>query len=64
MHMEIPGDVQSLKAADIGLAGAWRFAVRKTAQTAFASGFRVEAFASAVEKGERRSAYLLRRVRD
>jgi len=60
-HLEIPGDVQALKRDDLGLASAWREAVREACIGAFSRGFRVEEFASAVVDGARRSAYLLRK---
>ncbi|MHC4779398.1 MAG: hypothetical protein ACYTFG_12560, partial [Planctomycetota bacterium] len=39
-HAEIPGDIQGMKGADMGLARAWRAALRETSQKAFAEGFR------------------------
>jgi predicted GNAT superfamily acetyltransferase len=60
-HLEIPGDVQDLKRRDLGLASAWRLAVRAASLGLFARGFRVEEFGSSASGGARRSAYLLRR---
>lgn len=43
--MQIPADVDALRAADMAQARAWRYQVRALAQTAFAAGYRVVDYA-------------------
>lgn len=59
MLVEIPGDFQALKAADMGLAQAWRAHIREVLEAAFAAGYVITGFTSQVEEGVRRSYYIL-----
>ncbi len=59
--VEIPGDFQALKAADMGLARAWRAHIREVLEAAFAGGYVITGFTSQVEEGTRRSYYILTR---
>lgn len=59
--VEIPGDIDRIKAADMGLARAWRFHTREVFEAAFAAGYMVTGFVSEVEEGERRGWYVLTR---
>lgn len=61
LRMEIPPDIQAVKASDLDLALRWRLAVREASHAAFDAGFRVEDFRSAEHEGRRRSVYLLRK---
>jgi predicted GNAT superfamily acetyltransferase len=56
--IQIPANVEALKAADIAKARAWRYQVRALAETAFAAGYHVSAFARDDEVG----LYLLERA--
>ncbi len=56
---EIPGDFPALKAADMGLAQAWRMHLREVMEAAFQQGYTAAWFASGAEEGERRSFYIL-----
>lgn len=62
--VEIPGDFQALKAADMGLAQAWRAHIREVLEGAFAAGYVITGFVSQMEAGERRSYYILTREAD
>ncbi len=62
--VEIPGDFDALKAADMPLARGWRMHVRAALEEAFAGGCAIVHFATAVEGGARRSYYVLERDSD
>lgn len=62
--VEIPGDFDAIKAADMPLALGWRMHIRALLEAAFAEGCVVTHFATAVEGGERRSYYVLKRDPD
>jgi len=62
LRVGIPADYGAVKAADPGLALAWRLAMRQTFQTYFAAGYTVVDFESHRLDGERRSTYVLRRL--
>jgi predicted GNAT superfamily acetyltransferase len=62
--VEIPGDFDALKAADMPLARGWRMHVRAVLEEAFAGGCAIVRFATAVEGGVRRSYYVLERDPD
>ena len=55
--MQIPADIDAVRAADMPRARAWRYQVRALAEAAFAAGFTVTAFARDGEVG----LYLLER---
>ena len=55
--MQIPADIDAVRAADMPRARAWRYQVRALAEAAFAAGFTVTAFARDGEAG----LYLLER---
>lgn len=59
VQVEIPADFQSVKAADPGLALAWRQATREIFEFYFASGYSVVDFCSHLVEGMRRSFYVL-----
>jgi predicted GNAT superfamily acetyltransferase len=49
--IQIPADLEALKVTDLARARAWRYQVRALAETAFAAGFAVSAFARDDEVG-------------
>jgi predicted GNAT superfamily acetyltransferase len=57
LHVEIPADINAVKAADLELACAWQWAVRDTLRSAFDAGYVAVGFA----RGER-TCYLLERA--
>ena len=59
--LEIPADFQAVKAANMELALDWRLKVRKAFEKYFSAGYLAVDFISAIERGERRSRYLLKR---
>ena len=60
--IEIPADIQAIKAADIGLARAWRLHSRELFEGAFASGYWVTDFFYEPVEGRLRSFYALSRA--
>jgi predicted GNAT superfamily acetyltransferase len=60
LRVEIPGDIQSIKSADPGLALEWRFAMRQVFETCFAAGYTVVDFLSHKTDSGRQSFYILR----
>jgi predicted GNAT superfamily acetyltransferase len=62
--VEIPGDFDALKSADMPLARGWRMHVRAVLEEAFMGGCAIVRFATAVEDGVRRSYYVLERDPD
>jgi predicted GNAT superfamily acetyltransferase len=58
--VELPADYQAIKAADMGLALAWRLALRQLFQAYFAAGHAAVDFVTEGSGGERRSYYILR----
>jgi predicted GNAT superfamily acetyltransferase len=58
--VEIPGSVAALKAADLGLARAWRFHTREVIQAAFEAGYYVADVTAEGAGQTRRSFYLLK----
>jgi predicted GNAT superfamily acetyltransferase len=61
ISLEIPADFQAVKAANMELALDWRLKVRKAFEKHFSAGYLAVDFISAIERGERRSRYLLKR---
>lgn len=61
MLVEIPGDINALKSADLKLAQEWRFATRAIFQKAFRDGYAVTGCAFIPEGASRRFFYLLQR---
>ncbi len=59
ISIEIPSDVNALKADDLRLAQRWRAKTREAFLLAFKKGYVVHGFASPVEGTRRRSHYLL-----
>lgn len=59
--IEIPGDFFAMKAADMGLACAWRLHVREAMEAAFAAGYAVTGFTTEGRGPARRSYYVLTR---
>jgi len=57
--IEIPGDVQAVKRADMDVARRWRLHTRELFESYFGNGYTVTEFISEVAVGERRSFYLL-----
>jgi len=57
--IEIPGDVQAVKQADMDVAHRWRLHTRELFESYFGNGYTVTEFISEVAAGERRSFYLL-----
>ncbi len=57
--IEIPGDVQAVKQADMDVARRWRLHTRELFESYFGNGYTVTEFISEVAAGERRSFYLL-----
>jgi predicted GNAT superfamily acetyltransferase len=62
--VEIPGDFDAIKAADMPLARGWRMHVRAALEEAFAQGCAITRFATVVEGGARRSYYVVEREPD
>jgi predicted GNAT superfamily acetyltransferase len=60
LRVEIPADIQAIKAADAELALAWRYAVRRLLETYFAAGYVAVDVLSTMHGGERRAFYVLR----
>jgi predicted GNAT superfamily acetyltransferase len=58
--VEFPGDVGAVKAADLGLARAWRFHVREVIQAAFEVGYFVAGVTGEGVRRARQSFYLLK----
>jgi predicted GNAT superfamily acetyltransferase len=58
-RVEIPGDIDAIKAADMGLARAWRLHIREALEAAFAAGFGIVGCVTEPEEGQRRSFYIL-----
>jgi predicted GNAT superfamily acetyltransferase len=58
--VEIPGSVAALRAADLGLARAWRFHTREVIQGAFEAGYYVVNVTTEEAGQSRRSFYLLK----
>lgn len=59
--IEIPGDVNALKQADMELARAWRFHIRELCEQAFGAGYVVSRFVTEGRGPSRRSFYVLER---
>ncbi len=59
--IEIPGDFQAVKQADMGLARAWQAHARAVFEAAFEQGYAITEFASEMVDGTRRSTYVLQR---
>ena len=59
--VEIPGDIDAIKAADMGLAKAWRFHMRALMDDAFRQGCAVTGFATEGRGAHRRSYYVVER---
>jgi predicted GNAT superfamily acetyltransferase len=59
VQVEIPGDYQTTKAANPGLAQEWRLATRQLFEAYFAAGYAVVDFLSTQVDGGRQSSYLL-----
>jgi predicted GNAT superfamily acetyltransferase len=57
MLVQIPADIEALKAIDMAKARAWRYQLRTIAQATFAAGFSVVEYARDGDVG----LYLLRR---
>jgi predicted GNAT superfamily acetyltransferase len=57
--VEIPGDIDAIKAADMGLAKAWRFHMRALMDDAFELGYAVTGFATEGQGADRRSYYVV-----
>lgn len=60
LRAEIPFDLATLKQQDMGLALAWRMALREALQYAFAQGYELCDFEALLPDDSRRCAYLLR----
>ncbi len=61
VQVEIPAEYQAIRAADRGLALAWRLATRELFEAYFAAGYTAVDFLSRRAEGARRSFYLLSR---
>ncbi len=61
LHLEIPFDLGNVRRRDRGSSRRWREMTREAFTRAFASGYRVDDFASIEVDGERRSFYFLTR---
>ena len=59
--IEIPGDFQAVRGADMHAARRWRLHTRELFESAFRVGYTVTEFISEVADGERRNFYLLER---
>ena len=59
--VEIPGDFQQVKQANMDAARAWRAHTRELFATTFGRGYAVTEFISELQAGERRNFYLLER---
>lgn len=59
--VEIPGDIDAIKAADLDLAKAWRFHIRALMDSAFGQGCAVVGFATDGRGADRRSYYVVER---
>ncbi len=57
--VEVPADIDAIRAADMGLAQAWREHTRALFEEAFARGYMVMWFFSEIAGGARRSHYML-----
>lgn len=62
--LEVPADINRLRALDPALADRWRVAVRRAFQAAFADGFRAVGFLRFPEEGQPCGFYLLQRGRE
>lgn len=62
-QVEIPPEIDAVKRADARTALAWRMATRTAFQSLFLRNFAVTGFESRVVDGERRSFYVLERVK-
>ena len=60
--VEIPGEFQTVKLANMDAARTWRVHTRELFVTYFARGYAVTEFISALQAGERRNFYLLERL--
>jgi predicted GNAT superfamily acetyltransferase len=61
MLLEIPADINRLRALDVALADQWRLAVRQAFQAAFAAGYRAVGFLRFEDEGQPCGFYLLHR---
>jgi predicted GNAT superfamily acetyltransferase len=61
VSIEIPEDINALKAKDVALAKRWRLRTRAAFQLAFEHGYVAHGFASPLEGDKRRSRYLLQK---
>ncbi len=59
LQVEIPADFQAVKAADPGLARAWRFATREIFESYFAAGYAAADYRTDTAGGQRRGFYVL-----
>ena len=59
LFLEIPDDFQGMKSRDLGLARAWREAVREVCLNYLEKGYAVIEFLSTLHQGVRRNLYLL-----
>jgi predicted GNAT superfamily acetyltransferase len=57
----LPADIDGLVATDPSVARQWRFALRKTLQTAFAAGYAVTGFVPSAEPTSGNAAYVVER---
>jgi predicted GNAT superfamily acetyltransferase len=59
--VEIPSDLDALKAKDLALARKWRSVTRKIFQNYFKRGYQITEFTTGLDQWERRGFYLLQR---
>jgi predicted GNAT superfamily acetyltransferase len=59
--VEIPGDFQAIKSADMGLAREWRAQTREIFENCFGADYVVNEFISELQEGRRRNFYLLQK---
>jgi chorismate synthase len=57
--IEVPADIQAIKAASRDLALAWRMEIREIFETYFGRGYKVRGFGALPGRGESRRGYLL-----
>ncbi len=58
--VEVPADIQSIKAADISLATEWRMQTREIFRHYFSVGYAMVEFISELREGQRRSYYVMK----